>query len=196
MEICVATERDLDAVDQLLVQTRWHQDQSAFGSLGQSTELLVRRRLRRALPRTAAGILLALDNHEIVGLVGVNVAPTAVLPLGAMWVLARTAGVHAAGRFAIESLRQYRPRRTEAYVLGLSVAASHRRRGIATQLVAAAEGYASGLGKLLAVSFIARDNVGSLAVWASCGWSLEPNSGARYIRATKCLGDRRATQAS
>ena len=189
MEIRRATKHDLDAIDRLLTDTLWQEDQSVFGHLPFETQQRLRKALRRTTRDPAAGVLIVLDDTTVVGMLAVHTTEIDELPLRTTWRVVRLAGLIAALHFMVQALRRYRPRRHEAYLFGLAVAPSHRRRGLAERLMVAGENYARQLGKPTAVGFIAHDNAASMAVSTNRGWTFDrPRPGTRYVRVTKSLG--------
>src|SRR5689334_8331721 len=67
LEIRLATDDDLEAVDRLLVETFGNAAGSAFQGVPVAVQLRLRRRLRRLAARPAEGVIVAADGARIAG---------------------------------------------------------------------------------------------------------------------------------
>jgi ribosomal protein S18 acetylase RimI-like enzyme len=176
MEIRPATVADLEAVERLLLATFSPPARADPGGTTPDRRIAA----RIALGQPVAGLLVAVDGWALAGAVTVLTRDTAARP-GLRWLPAlRPLGlrsmVHTLVRAACSA---YRPAPHEAYLCELAVAPAYRRRGIAQQLVRAAEAQARAWDKTLASAFVAPTNTASLGLLRKHGYHEVP---AHWLR--------------
>lgn len=84
-------------------------------------------------------------------------------------LIARTSAGEAVGGLAAYALRKFEQERTEVYIYDLAVAATHRRRGIATALIEALKPIAAHLGATVIFVQADPEDDPAIALYTSLG---------------------------
>jgi ribosomal protein S18 acetylase RimI-like enzyme len=189
VEIRPARVDDLEAVERLLGQSFGQSSDSAFAGLAADEQVQLRLALRQLEPDPTDGLFVAADAASIVGVVGLVTAENASRPgLAALRVLRRLGVLGVARFFATALASDYRPGADEAYLYGLAVAPTHRRRGLGERLLRAVQQESSRRGKRVLSAFVAPTNRASLSLCERQGFRRQRAPGAFWRRLTSRRG--------
>jgi ribosomal protein S18 acetylase RimI-like enzyme len=162
---------DLAAVEELMARTFGQSAGSAFSGVSVDVQARLRLALRRLEANPTDGLLVATDGRSVVGAIAVETAVSARLPGLAALAVLRPLGVLGIARFYLSALAAwYRPSADEAYLSALTVAPTHRRRGLAERLLRAAEQESARRGRTIVSALVAPTNQASLALFGKAGF--------------------------
>jgi ribosomal protein S18 acetylase RimI-like enzyme len=191
MDVRPAMPADLVAVEGLLLHIFSPPPRSTRGGTAPDRRIAARVALRHALGRPVEGVLVAVDDQTLAGVLCVITRESAARPCLRWLPALRPLGLRGMVRTLLRAMRTYyRPAPHEAYLFAFAVAPAYRRHGIAERLLQAAEALARARDKTLAIVMVARGNVASLGLLRKHGYREVPLRccrGRRFLRLEKPL---------